>query len=181
MAIPRLRRCSDSIISNVDNAPAASRTAWAWISATFFGVGMMGKGGGTVASAIVAAAWLLAISHHQALQPWWVTAVAALLATAIGIPGASVVARELGKKDPSEVVMDEVAGQLIALIAAPMDWKYVLASFILFRGFDIFKPPPVRQLESLPSGWGIMMDDVAAGLYALLILRLLLYVGLIPQ
>jgi len=74
------------------------------------------------------------------------------------------------------VVIDEVAGQLIALIGAPaepLNWKYVAASLLLFRLFDIFKPPPVRQLEALPSGTGIMMDDVAAGVYALILVQLL--------
>ena len=79
------------------------------------------------------------------------------------------------------MVIDEVAGQLIALIAAPATWKTLLAGFILFRGFDIVKPPPVRQLERLPEGSGIVLDDVAAGLYALAIMQLLLHFGLLPR
>ena len=82
-------------------------------------------------------------------------------------------------KDPQFVVIDEVAGQLIALIAVPLAWKTFLAGFILFRVFDIIKPPPVRQLERLPEGTGIVLDDVAAGLYALMIMQLLLHSGLI--
>jgi len=89
-----------------------------------------------------------------------------------------VVAREANLKDPSQVVIDEVAGQLIALLAAPLNWKYLLASFILFRGFDIVKPPPVRQLERLPGGMGIMMDDVAAGFLALFLGQLLRLTGI---
>jgi phosphatidylglycerophosphatase A len=65
------------------------------------------------------------------------------------------------------VVIDEAAGQLIALIAIPADWRHAAISLLLFRLFDILKPPPVRQLEQLPEGAGIMMDDVAAGLLAL--------------
>jgi phosphatidylglycerophosphatase A len=96
-----------------------------------------------------------------------------VVTTLIGIPAGTIVARELGKKDPSEVVIDEVAGQAIALIAVPLDWKYAIASLILFRAFDIVKPPPVRQLERLPAGTGIMMDDVAAGILALIIVQVL--------
>jgi phosphatidylglycerophosphatase A len=77
------------------------------------------------------------------------------------------------------VVIDEVAGQWIALLFVPVAWKTLLAGFILFRGFDILKPPPVRQLERLPEGTGIVVDDVAAGLYALLVMQLLLYFRLL--
>jgi phosphatidylglycerophosphatase A len=82
-------------------------------------------------------------------------------------------------KDPQFVVIDEVAGQLIALIGAPFGWKTLLAGFILFRGFDIVKPPPVRQLEALPEGTGIVVDDVAAGIYAFAVMHLLLHFGLL--
>jgi phosphatidylglycerophosphatase A len=103
----------------------------------------------------------------------------AILITLIGIPAATRVARSSGKKDPQFVVIDEVAGQLIALIAAPLAWKTFLAGFILFRAFDIVKPPPVRQLERLPEGMGIVLDDVAAGLYAFVGMQLLLHFGLL--
>ena len=113
------------------------------------------------ASRWIPAAWLL---------PAIVIASAAV--TLIGIPVSSVVARESGVKDPGFVVIDEVAGQLIALIGAPVDWKYLLAGFILFRSFDIVKPFPLRRIERLPGGTGIMLDDVGAGLYALVLLQL---------
>ena len=93
-------------------------------------------------------------------------ALAALI-TLIGIPAATRVARASALKDPQFVVIDEVAGQLIALIGVPLSWKSLLAGFILFRAFDIIKPPPVRQLEALPEGAGIMLDDVAAGICTL--------------
>jgi phosphatidylglycerophosphatase A len=101
----------------------------------------------------------------------------AALVVMIGIPAATRVARATRCKDPQFVVIDEVAGQLIALIAVPLAWKTFLASFILFRAFDITKPPPVRQLERLPEGTGIVLDDVAAGLYALIVMQLLLRAG----
>jgi phosphatidylglycerophosphatase A len=103
----------------------------------------------------------------------------AVLITLIGIPAATRVARASALKDPQFVVIDEVAGQLIALIAIPLSWKSLLAGFILFRAFDIIKPPPVRQLEALPEGAGIMLDDVGAGIYALAVVHLLLRFGLL--
>lgn len=102
----------------------------------------------------------------------FVAAGLALAVTTLGIRPSTVVARESGVKDPGFVVIDEVAGQLIAFIGVPLDWKYLLAGFILFRGFDITKPFPLRRLEALPEGTGIMMDDVGAGLYALLLLQI---------
>jgi phosphatidylglycerophosphatase A len=94
------------------------------------------------------------------------TMVAALAATAIGIPAATIVAREAGREDPGHVVIDEVAGQLFALIGMRADWQHAALALVLFRLLDITKPPPVRQLERLHGGWGIMLDDVAAGLIA---------------
>lgn len=101
-------------------------------------------------------------------------------AVMIGIPAATLVARGTGSKDPQFVVIDEVAGQWITLIGAPLAWKSVLAGFILFRGFDIVKPPPARQLERLAEGGGIVLDDVAAGLYGLIIMQLLVHFRILP-
>jgi len=123
--------------------------------------------------------WLLS----RWIAPNWqaITAVVlAALTVAIGIPAATRVSRASGLKDPQFVVIDEVAGQLITLIAVPVSWKSLLLGFILFRGFDILKPPPLRRLEQLPEGTGIVIDDVGAGVYALAIMRLLLYFGVLP-
>jgi phosphatidylglycerophosphatase A len=103
----------------------------------------------------------------------------AVLAVAAGIPAATRIARASGIKDPQFVVIDETAGQLITLIGAPLSWKTFLAGFILFRVFDILKPPPVRQLEKLPEGTGIVVDDVAAGVYGWVVLHFLLHFGLL--
>ena len=100
-----------------------------------------------------------------------------VVATAIGIPAATLEARGCGKKDPPHVVIDEVAGQLVTLIACPIHWKALLAGFILFRAFDIVKPPPIRSLEKLPEGTGIVVDDLGAGVYGLVVLQLLLHFG----
>ncbi len=152
---------------------------WAMQIATFLGIGRLQPGPGTWASAVTLLLWA-ALAYT--LTPSLRTPVAialALLVTLIGIPAGTQVARGSGLKDPQFVVIDEVAGQLIALIAVPLEWKTFLAGFILFRGFDIIKPPPVRQLEALPEGAGIVLDDVAAGLYAFVVMHLLLHFGLL--
>ncbi|HWZ42441.1 MAG TPA: phosphatidylglycerophosphatase A [Candidatus Saccharimonadales bacterium] len=152
-----------------------SQSRFSWLVATFFGVGFLRPGPGTYASAITVLCWW---AVGRTLAPAWLLPVAIMAAVAItlaGIPPSTVVARESGREDPGFVVIDEVAGQMIALIGTPLTWKYLLASFILFRGFDIVKPFPLRRLESLPEGTGIMMDDVGAGLYAVLLLQLWLH------
>ncbi len=123
---------------------------------------------------------------------------------AIGVWSASRAAKHAGIEDPQFVVIDEVAGQHLALllplipIALPhfsthmdfslfaiffalslVNWKYLLLGFILFRVFDIWKPWPVRRLEKLPGGWGIMADDWMAGVYAAILLRVALHFGLL--
>jgi len=98
---------------------------------------------------------------------------------AIGIPAATRVARASRTEDPQFVVIDEVAGQWITLLFSPVTWKTLVVGFILFRGFDIVKPPPVRQLERLPEGTGIVADDVAAGVLALVVMQLLLHFRLL--
>jgi phosphatidylglycerophosphatase A len=147
--------------------------------ATFFGIGRLRPGPGTWGSA---ATMLLSAGLANLVAPSLRTPLAIALAAAvvlIGIPAATRVARGTGIKDPQFVVIDEVAGQLVALIAVPLGWKSFLAGFILFRVFDILKPPPVRQLEAIPEGTGIVLDDVAAGLYAFGTMHLLLRFGLL--
>jgi len=149
--------------------PSATKTLWAWLIGTFFGAGLLKPGPGTYGSIAALLLWY-GTAHAFAPTPLILaiaTAVAALLATLIGIPAATIVARESGREDPGHVVIDEVAGQLITLILCPPDWQHALLALVLFRLFDIFKPWPIRRLEALPAGTGIMLDDVAAGLMAL--------------
>src|ERR1700716_3073747 len=149
------------------------------VVATFFGVGRLRPGPGSWASAVTVLLWAaLAYGLAPALRTPVAIALAVLV-TLIGIPAATRVARASGLKDPQFVVIDEVAGQLIALIAVPLAWKTFLAAFILFRGFDIWKPFPIRRLELLPEGTGIVVDDLGAGLYALAVMHLLLHFGLL--
>jgi len=154
---------------------------WANLVATFFGVGHLRPGPGTWGSAATVLLCWLALRYIPTNLYVLSVILAALFVTAIGIPAATRVARAHGAKDPQFVVIDEVAGQLITLVAAPVAWKSFLVGFILFRGFDILKPPPVRHLERLPEGVGIVVDDVGAGLYALAVMQLLRHFGLLPH
>jgi phosphatidylglycerophosphatase A len=159
------------------SAPRVRAPFWATLVAIFFGAGHLRPGPGTWGSAATILLWYaLAYALPPAARSPTVIALA-LAVILIGIPAATQVARASATKDPQFVVIDEVAGQLIALIAVPLSWKTFLAGFILFRAFDIVKPPPVRQLEKLPEGAGIVLDDVAAGIYALVIMQLLLRSG----
>lgn len=156
------------------HAPSERKTLWAWAVGTFFGAGLLKPGPGTYGSIAAVLLWFGAahVLHPAPVALAIGTAVAALLATLIGIPAATIVADESGREDPGHVVIDEVAGQWIALIAIPADWRHAALSLLLFRVFDILKPPPIRQLERLPGGTGIMLDDVAAGFFALLLAQL---------
>ena len=109
-----------------------------------------------------------AFVFHPTAQALLIALLAGIILTLIlGIPAATIVARESGRHDPQFVVIDEVAGQWIALLFSPFDLRHALIALILFRIFDITKPFPIRRLEDLPEGWGIVLDDVGAGLYAL--------------
>jgi len=156
----------------MEPAAAIKKSRFSWLIATFFYIGYMKPGPGTYASAVTVVLWWAAA--HLIPANWLSLAAlgVAVLITLLGIPPSTVVARESGREDPGFVVIDEVAGQMIALIGAPATWNYLIAGLILFRIFDILKPFPLRRLENLPEGTGIMMDDVGAGLYALLLLQL---------
>jgi len=143
--------------------------------------------------------------HNSVLAlPIFCTLVILVFLVAVGVWSSSRVAAYSGIKDPQYVVIDEVAGQHLTLIlplipiALPrlmehfdfstyaifaalslVNWKYLLMGFILFRVFDIWKPFPVRQLEKLPGGWGIMADDWMAGIYAAILLRVALHFNLV--
>src|SRR5260370_4196318 len=165
--------------------PAVTRAScpraplWATLVATFFGTGRLKPGRGTWGSLATVLVWALASSRIPVANRTWATIIAAAAVTLIGIPAATRVARSSGLKDPQFVVIDEVAGQLVALIAVPLAWKTFLAGLILFRIFDIWKPFPIRRLERLPGGTGIVVDDLGAGLYALAVMHLLLHSGLL--
>lgn len=147
------------------------RNSFAAAFATWFGCGYAPVAPGTVGSLAAILIAILIALYAPIAPPWF-----ALLAIAVSVPGmwaAGVAARTRGIKDPGFVVVDEVVGQWLALAGArSLNWKSLLAAFVLFRLFDIWKPAPVRQLESLPGGVGIVADDLMAGLYAALVLFL---------
>lgn len=143
--------------------------------------------------------------HDAALVLPVISAVfVVLFLSLIGVWSAGKAAAQAGTSDPQHVVIDEVAGQHITLllplipVAVPnlathmdfstyaifsalslLNWKYLLAGFLLFRLFDIWKPFPLRNLEKLPGGWGIMADDWVAGVYAAILLKVALHFGLL--
>jgi phosphatidylglycerophosphatase A len=105
---------------------------------------------------------------------------AILLLMVLGVPACTYMEKVLRAKDPGMVVIDEVIGILIGLWGLPLSWPIVIVGFFLFRAFDMFKIYPINRLESLPGGWGIMMDDVMAGLYTNIALQLAIrYAGLV--
>jgi phosphatidylglycerophosphatase A len=135
--------------------------------ATAGGIGLLPLAPGTWGSlAALPCAWAIsAVAGRAALL------AAAVLAFALGSWASATLARASGHHDPQFIVIDEVAAQWLALVAAPLDWRAYLAAFLLFRVFDIWKPWPVRAIERrVQGGPGIMLDDIAAALYAILLL-----------
>src|SRR5579862_2714495 len=103
-----------------------------------------------------------------------VLAAASLVLFVIGVWAAGEAEKFFGRIDPGQVVIDEVVGQMLTLLLIPhATWKWLLGGFLLFRAFDIVKPFPARQAERIPRGWGIMVDDVIAGLYGLAVLTVI--------
>jgi phosphatidylglycerophosphatase A len=139
--------------------------------ATFFGCGYFPKGPGTAGS--LAALAVFGFGYGVGL-PRTALLSLLLLLIPVGVWAATETARAVGAKDPGIVVIDEVLGQWLTLFGAPVwNWKTFTGAFLLFRLFDIWKPQPVRLAETLPSGIGIVADDLTAGIYAALIL----YIG----
>jgi len=139
--------------------------------ATGLGCGYAPAAPGTAGSlAALLVAWLLVeLAGWRQLHLAWLSAAAA----ALGVWAAGVVARQRGHQDPAVVVADEIVGQWITLVGVTSyNWKSWLLALVLFRLFDIWKPPPVRRLERLPAGVGIVADDVMAGVYGAVVLFL---------
>ena len=139
--------------------------------ATGFGSGYAPVAPGTAGSVVgVLLFWPLA----SLPVPWQIAACAALFV--MGAFASTSLARELGRKDPGLAVVDEIVGMWVTLVGLPFGPATALLGFVLFRVMDVVKPWPARNLEGLPDGWGIMADDVAAGIYAHLALRVILLV-----
>ncbi len=143
----------------------------ALLLATWFGCGYSPVAPGT-AGTIGALVIAVPLAIFAGWKPWYF-ALLAIVFLAPAIWSAGVTAEITGRKDPQIVVVDEVIGEWITLAGATtLNWKSYLGAFLLFRLFDIWKPPPVRQLEALPGGIGIVADDTMAGIYAALVLFL---------
>jgi len=160
---------------NVSVPDAFQKTGWngkiALILGTWFGAGMMPRASGTFGS--LAAIPLVLVGCLGV--GWSITALAVLIPVAIW--AAHRTQELLGRPDPSQVVIDEVAGFLVTLLLLPLSWQSVVTGFILFRFFDVIKPWPVRWAEGLKGGVGIVLDDLLAGVYAHLLLRVILWLS----
>jgi phosphatidylglycerophosphatase A len=155
--------------------PARSPSDYAALAIATFGVGYLPLIPGTFGSMVGVAIFLL-LQQSVALQLFFIAVIVVL-----GVWAAFRTERLLGLKDPGKVVVDEVAGQMIALTPLPFladgPWLvWVIVSFNLFRLFDIFKPYPARRFEALPGGFGIMADDLVAGIYGAIVTAIVISV-----
>ena len=140
------------------------------IAATFLGLGFSPVAPGTITSFAVVVLYKFALSRISI--PLYLAVIVFLFF--IGVFVSTRYSSILGKKDPRKIVIDEVCGQMVVLIGLPGTWGPLIIGFFLFRFFDIVKPYPIRKIEKLPTGLGIMMDDLAASVYAVLILHVYL-------
>ncbi|MBB6501614.1 phosphatidylglycerophosphatase A [Pedobacter cryoconitis] len=140
------------------------------ITSTSLGIGYIGKGAGTAAAAVTCLVWYFV--HPDAFNFIPALIVTGLL-TVLGIWSGNVVEAIWGK-DHNRVVIDEVVGMCITLLWIPVTPVNILIGLILFRFFDILKPLFIRRLENLPGGWGVMFDDILAGIYANIVLQIIL-------
>lgn len=144
------------------------------VAASFGGTGYFPLASGTVASAAACVVFLL-------LPGWpWLAGVLGAALFLFGVPAAGWMALRYRDPDPSQVTVDEGAVMLLILAFFPREWGYLGLAFVLFRFFDILKPPPGRLLERLPSGWGIMLDDLLAGVYTSAVLIIVSLADLMP-
>ena len=133
-----------------------------------FGIGHV-KGGGTFAALAFCIVWYFFCNNGCSN---FLFIAASLAITALGIWSAGKVEADWGE-DSSKVVIDEAAGMCVSLLFLPVQIKYIITAFILFRFFDIAKPLFIRRLEKLPHGWGVMADDLLAGIYTNLIMQII--------
>ena len=133
-----------------------------WL-ATCFKIGHLPIAPGTWGSLAAVIGWWLWLQYHDPL----VIILLIITIFTIGVFATNIIIDHTGEKDPSRVVIDEVAGQWLGLLMLPDGTLYIVGAFILFRFLDILKPWPIRQLEQFPKGWGVMLDDMLAGLLTL--------------
>ncbi len=137
--------------------------------ATVFGIGYVRKGSGTIAAAVCCILWIL-IPASEFAHYWQV--LLTIVISGLGVWSGNIMDSIWGK-DSNKVVIDEVGGMMVTLLFIPVQLKFILAGFVLFRFFDIAKPLFIRKMESLPKGWGVMADDILAGIYANILLKVI--------
>lgn len=147
----------------------------AFVLGTWFGCGRSPVAPGTVGT-LFALPVYLAVANHG--PPAVLSAAIAM--TLVGVWAAGVIVAATGEHDPQIIVIDEVAGVLVALAAAPRSLLGVGLAVVLFRVFDITKPYPARRVERAPRGWGVMLDDVVAGTQAAILLLIARATGVLP-
>jgi phosphatidylglycerophosphatase A len=140
------------------------------IIASSFGIGYLQKGAGTVAALFCCLFWY---ATGIAAFPWWAQLLTITVFFFVGMAAATEVENEWGH-DSNRVVIDEVQGMMTALFLLPFDWHYFLAAFVLFRFFDILKPFGIRRMEAVKGGWGVMLDDLLAGIVSNVLLHLVI-------
>jgi phosphatidylglycerophosphatase A len=158
-------------VASAPDSPSRSFASIATLLATGFGSGYAPVAPGTAGSAV---GLLLFWPLHGVDVAGQVAATVVLFFA--GTAAATRVAERVGKKDPGIVVVDEIVGMWVTLLFLPLTAVTAVAGFVFFRAMDVWKPWPARALEALPRGWGIMSDDVMAGVYANLLLRVVLLV-----
>lgn len=163
--------------TNIPDDQPRGATTLAVVLATGFGSGLSPFAPGT-AGTVVAVPFGYLLLTCLAGQPL-AQCAAVVAASVIAIWAAGVAAPRFGLKDPGQIVVDEIAGYLVTVALLPAGWKTLAAGFLLFRLFDIWKPPPCRRAEALPGGVGIVADDLVAGLYANLTIRILCGLGML--
>ena len=142
--------------------------------ATFGGVGLFPIAPGTIGSiAGLGVLWAISFASSDSYQIF-LQLLFLIIFIPIGVISSSAYEKHFGKIDPKEVVVDEVVGIMITLFALPFTWINIIVGFILFRFFDIVKPFPIGKLQNIKGGWGIMADDIAAGIVSAAILRVLI-------
>jgi phosphatidylglycerophosphatase A len=133
---------------------------------------------GTAGSLVMALLAGFSFSIAPALASVWCVFAAAAVVSVLGTISCNIVLADSeftnGSSDPGKIVVDEFAGMLVALLGIAGGWGQVLLCFLAFRLFDVLKPPPVKWFESLPRGWGVMADDLAAGVLANILVRICL-------
>jgi phosphatidylglycerophosphatase A len=134
---------------------------------TFFGIGYFPLAPGTLASLVT----VLIYKYILYKWNWLYMLLLFLLLYVLGVITSSIYVSGSGIDDPSEVVLDEVLGQLVALFMLEPSWILILPAFFVFRFFDILKPLYIKKAENFSKGWGIMLDDVIAGIYTSILLN----------